>query len=314
MKDKRIIVTGGAGFIGYHTLKKLYLNNEITVIDNLSNGKIENIEEFGNRIKFLKGDVKDFDFLKMKMKDADVVIHLAANPDVRIGEVDTKKDLYENVIGTYNVLEAMRINDIRDIIFSSSSTVYGESPINTKEDYGPMEPISFYGASKLSNEAYISSFSHIFGLRGYVFRFANVIGPRGTHGVIYDFINKLKKNNKILEILGDGTQTKSYLYVNDCVDGMIFGYERSDKNYNVFNLGSEDYINVKRIAEIVVEEMNLKGVKFIFKPGPEGRGWKGDVKTMLLSIEKIKKLGWIPKYKSEDAVRIATKKLLEDLL
>ncbi len=314
MKDKRIIITGGAGFIGYHTVKKLYMDNEITVLDNLSNGKIENIEKFGSKIKFLKGDVKDFEFLKSNMRDADIVIHLAANPDVRIGEIDTKKDLYENVIGTYNVLEVMRINDIRDIIFSSSSTVYGESPINTPENYGPLEPISFYGASKLAGEAYISSFSHVFGLRGYVFRFANVIGPRGTHGVIYDFIKKLKKDSENLEILGDGTQTKSYLYVDDCVDGIIFGYERSEKNYNIFNLGSEDYINVKRIAEIVVEEMNLKNVKFIFRPGPEGRGWKGDVKTMLLSIEKIKKLGWKPKYNSEEAVRLATKSLMEELL
>jgi len=314
MKGKRIVITGGAGFIGYHTVKKLYGENEITVIDNLSNGRIENIKEFGEKIKFVKGNIKDLDFLKMNMKDAEIVIHLAANPDVRIGEIDTGRDLKENVIGTYNVLEAMRINDIGDIIFSSSSTVYGESPINTPEDYGPLEPISFYGASKLSGEAYISAFSHIFGIRGIVFRFANVIGPRGTHGVIYDFINKLKKNNKSLEILGDGTQTKSYLYVDDCVDGMIFGYERSDKNYNVFNLGSEDYINVKRIAEIVVEEMKLGDVKFIFKPGPEGRGWKGDVKTMLLSIEKMKKIGWKPKYNSEMAVRLTVKSLLGELL
>ncbi len=312
MRGKKILITGGAGFIGSHMVENLHRENDITVLDNLSSGKIEYLKNYS--VEFIKGDVRRIDEINTAFREKDLVVHLAANPDVRKGEMDNFVDLDVNVMGTYNVLEAMRRNDVPEIIFSSSSTVYGEAPVPTREDYGPLIPISFYGASKLSAEAYISSFSSIYGMRGISFRFANVIGPRGTHGVIYDFIKKLIKNRDELEILGDGKQTKSYLHVKDCIDGIIFAYERSNKKYDVFNLGTEDTTNVMEIARIVTEAMGLKNVKYSTTGGLEGRGWKGDVKTMLLSIEKIKSLGWKPSMGSTDAVRRAARELVVELL
>ncbi|MEM4588421.1 MAG: NAD-dependent epimerase/dehydratase family protein [Thermoplasmata archaeon] len=311
MKGKRILVTGGAGFIGSHIVEKLYNLNEVTVFDNLSSGKIEYLKNFN--IDFIKGDIRNLDELLSSTKEKDIVIHLAANPDVRRGELDNHIDLEVNVIGTYNVLEAMRRNDVSGIIFSSSSTVYGEAQVPTREDYGPLIPISFYGASKLAAESYISSFSYTYGMKGISFRFANVVGSRGTHGVIYDFILKLKKNRNELEILGDGTQTKSYIHVEDCVDGMLFAFDKTSKNYDVFNIGTEDSTNVMEIAKIVVESLGLKYVKLKIKGGEEGRGWKGDVKRMLLSIDKIKSLGWYPSMGSTEAVKMAVKELIGEL-
>ncbi|MGC8662840.1 MAG: NAD-dependent epimerase/dehydratase family protein [Thermoplasmata archaeon] len=311
MKNRKVLITGGAGFIGSHMVEKLQEDNDVTVFDNLSTGKLEFIKNY--RINFIKGDITNLDELKSSMNGMDLIIHFAANPDVRKGETDTLIDLKQNVLGTYNVLESMRLNDVRDIIFSSSSTIYGEALIPTREDYGPLEPISFYGASKLAGESYISSFSHMFGIRGISFRFANVIGPRGTHGVIYDFINKLKKNRGELEILGDGAQSKSYLYIDDCIDGMLYIFEKYEKKYDEFNLGTEQVTNVIDIAHIVVKAMGLNNVRFKITGGMEGRGWKGDVKTMLLSIDKAKSFGWMPKYTSNEAVEKTAKHLVEEL-
>ena len=260
----------------------------------------------------MQADLLDFEKLKEEMKGVDLVYHVAANPDVRLGASDTHVHLEQNVFATYNVLESMRLNDVKDIIFTSTSTVYGEAEqIPTPENYGPLIPISLYGASKLGAEAFITSYAHTFGMKAVIYRFANIVGPRSTHGVIYDFIMKLKKNSKELEILGDGTQTKSYLYVKDCVDAIIFGYENRKSDVEIFNIGSEDWVNVRKIADIVVEEMGLKDVKYKFTGGK--RGWKGDVPKMLLSIDKIKSYGWKPKYNSEESVRLTVKHLLKEL-
>jgi UDP-glucose 4-epimerase len=311
LKNLKILITGGAGFIGSHAVERLYRENQVTVFDNLSSGKIEHIKNFN--IKFVKGDVRNKEEILKVMEDKDIVLHLAANPDVRRGEVDNFIDMEVNFIGTYNVLESMRLRDVRGIIFSSSSTIYGEAPIPTKEDYGPLEPISFYGASKLAAESYISAFSHMYGIKGISLRFANVVGARGTHGVIYDFIRKLMKDKSKLEILGDGTQTKSYLHVSDCIDGLIFAFENSVKIYDEYNLGTEDTTNVLEIARIVVEEMNLENVRLFTTGGEGGRGWKGDVKNMHLSIDKIKSLGWRPRMGSTEAVRLAARELIGEI-
>jgi len=312
----RIMVTGGAGFIGSHIVDRLIREgHEIIVYDNLSSGKIEFIEHHLNdrRFKFVQADLLDFETLKKEMEGMDLVYHVAANPDVKLGAQDTKVHFEQNVKATYNLLEAMRINDVKDIVFTSTSTVYGEAEkIPTPEDYGPLIPISLYGASKLAAEAFITSYSHTFGMRAVIYRFANIVGPRSTHGVIYDFIMKLKKNPRELEILGDGSQRKSYLYVEDCVDAIVFGYENRKKDVEIFNIGSEDWINVRHIADIVVEEMHLRDVVYIFTGGK--RGWKGDVPKMLLSIEKIKSYGWKPKHNSEESVRLTARYLIKELV
>jgi len=311
----RIMVTGGAGFIGSHIVDALMREgHEVLVYDNLSSGKIEFIKEHMGKenFKFVQADLLDFERLKKEMEGIELVYHVAANPDVRLGASDTHVHLEQNVLVTYNVLEAMRLNDVKDIIFTSTSTVYGEAnEIPTPENYGPLIPISLYGASKLGAEAFITSYAHTFGMKAVIYRFANIVGPRSTHGVIYDFIMKLKKNPNELEILGDGTQTKSYLYVKDCVDAIIFGYENRKRDVEIFNIGSEDWINVRKIADIIVEEMGLKNVKYKFTGG--NRGWKGDVPKMLLSIEKIKSYGWRPKYNSEESVRLTAQHLLKEL-
>ena len=198
---------------------------------------------------------------------------------------------------------------MKRIVFSSSSTVYGETPpIPLSEDYGPLLPISVYGAAKLASEGLISSFCHTFDMQAWIFRFANVVGSRCTHGVIFDFINKLRKNPEELEILGDGRQRKSYLYVSDCVDGMLFGFENAKDQINLFNLGSDGATEVNRIAEMVVDEMKLGDIKFKYTGGK--RGWKGDVPRFQFDISKIKKLGWKPKYNSDEAVRKAIRDLI----
>ena len=311
---KNVFVTGGAGFIGSHLIDRLIENHNVTVYDNLSSGKKEFISHhFGKKnFRFINADLLDTKKLKNAMREQDFVFHFAANSDVRLGAEKTDIPLKQNTIATYNVLESMRINNVKNIVFPSSCTVYGEAEVTPiPENYGPMIPVSLYGASKLASEGLITAYSSMFDMNTWIFRFANIIGSRGTHGVIFDFINKLRKKSDELEILGDGRQTKSYLYVDDCIDAMLSAVEKSNDKVNIFNLGCEDWINVNRIAEIVVEEMNLKNVKFKYTGG--SRGWKGDIPKIMLSIEKIEKLGWKPIYNSEKAVRMTVKALIKEV-
>ena len=302
----KILVTGGLGFIGSHLVDMLISKgNNVVVFDNQSSGSLENLEHLKNneRLSLVKGDLLKPEEIESVLDGVSKVYHLAANPDVRLGESNTKIHFEQNIVASYNLLEAMRKNDIKDIIFTSTSAVYGDAKIvPTAEDY-PAMPISTYGASKLAVEGLISSYCHTFGMNAVIFRFANVIGRRSNHGVIFDFIKRLKSNPKELEILGDGTQTKSYVYIDDCIEGMLFGEEKAENDFEVFNLGSEDKINVREIADLVIDDLELKDVRRRFTGGYEGRGWKGDVKFMQLSIDKIKKLGWKPTYNSEEAVK-----------
>lgn len=311
----KVFVTGGAGFIGSHLVDKLFDNgNTVTVYDNLSSGKKQFIKQHLERedFTFIKADLLDLERLKKEIKNHDVVFHIAANPHVRLGEKQTDIDLKYGAIATYNVLEAMRFNDIKKIVFSSSSVVYGETPsISLPETYGPTLPISFYGAGKLGAEGLISAFCGTFDFQAWIYRFANVVGIRGTHGVIIDFIDKLRKNPNELEILGDGKQQKPYLHVIDCVEGILFGFEKSNEKLNLFNLGCDTNTTVARIAEMVVEEMGLKNVEFKYTGGE--RGWKGDVPRFQLDASKIKKLGWKENFTSDEAVRKAIKEVLNTM-
>jgi len=322
LKNFKILVTGGAGFIGSHLTDYLMKAKcDVTVLDNLTSGSLKNIEQWleNGRFKLVEGDLKDPADVEGAIKGVELVFHLAANPEVRVGETDPTVHFQENLTATFNLLEAMRKSaSAKILVFTSTSTVYGEPKIfPTPEDYGPLIPISTYGASKLGCEALAFSYAHTFGLRTLVFRFANVVGSRATHNVLFDFIKKLKANPRMLEILGDGTQKKSYLHVEDCISAILHvtnNFLEGEDRTGVYNVGSLDQITVRTIAEIVVEEMGLRGVKFVFTGGVEGgRGWRGDVKFMHLSVERLAKKGWKPKYNSEEAVRLAVRELLKEM-
>jgi len=297
----KAFVTGGAGFIGSHLVDRLISDGyKVTVFDNLSSGKKEFISHnMGNScFSFVKADLLDKKVIGEEIRDHDVVFHIAANPDVR-GGVDDPSMAEKDIQATYNLLDAMRKTGVKKIVFSSSSVIYGETPaMPLPENYGPLLPISVYGAAKLAS----------FDLQGWMFRFANVVGIRGTHGVIVDFINKLKKNPCELEILGDGRQKKPYLYVTECVDGIMHGFMHADDQINLFNLGVDSATEVKRIGELVVEEMGLENVDFKYTGGK--RGWRGDVPHFQFDISKIKKLGWKPCLSSDEAVKKAIKEIL----
>jgi UDP-glucose 4-epimerase len=318
MEGRRVLVTGGAGFIGSHLVDTLMEEKaEVRVIDNLTSGSIENIKRWviHPSFEFIRGDLLNEEDIKRTADGCELVFHLAANPEVRVGASEPRVHFDQNAVSTYHLLEALRKSGtLSQMVFTSSSTVYGDaSEIPTPEDHGPLKPISIYGASKLASEALISSFAHTYGFKAIICRLANIVGPRSKHGVIYDFIEKLRANPTELEILGDGTQRKSYLYVDDCVSAMMTLLERAEGRVEIFNVGSEDWVDVKTIAKIVMEEMGLKDVSFRFTGGVDGgRGWKGDVKYMLLSIEKLKALGWRPKLNSAEAVRKTARGLLGD--
>ena len=310
-----VLVTGGAGCIGSELVKELLKKHDVTVLDNFSSGKKEHIEEFIGNPSFtlIEGDVLDKDVLDTATKGKDIVFHLAANPDIKFipGE-RTDKDLEQNTIATHRVLDAMQKNNVRKIVFSSSSVVYGKADkMPTPEDYGPLKPTSLYGASKVACEGLISAYCSMFGMKGWIFRFANIVGDKSRkkgRTVISDFIYKLRQNPSELEILGDGKQSKSYMLVDDCVSGMLFALEHAHDDVNIFNLSTTDAITVDRIAEIVTEEIGLTPeIKYTGNSG----GWPGDITRFLLDTAKLKKLGWATRYTSVEAVRTAAERMLD---
>ncbi|MCY0868223.1 MAG: NAD-dependent epimerase/dehydratase family protein [Desulfurococcus sp.] len=315
------IVTGGAGFIGSHLIDYFASESsgrDLIVVDNLSSGSIRNIEQHlrSGIVKLVEADLTVFDEKWIKwFKDGEIVFHYAANPEVRVSSIEPRIHFDNNVVATFNVLEAMRIHDVDRIVFASSSTVYGEpAVIPTPEDYYPLKPISVYGASKLASEVLIQSYCSLYGFKALVLRYANIIGARSSHGVIVDFISKLKANPSVLEILGDGSQRKSYLHVSDAVEATVHLVKHAawtPGSFEVYNVGNNDWITVTEIADIVVEEMGLKNVQYVFKKvTPDGRGWPGDVKLMLLDIRKLESSGWKPTLSSRQAVRRTVRELL----
>ena len=314
MRQRNFLITGGAGFIGSHLVDRLVQIGKVTIYDNLSSGKMEFISHNlkNGKATLVEADLLDLDKLTNCMKSHDVVFHLAANPEARAGLENTRLDLEQETVATYNVLEAMRSNGIKQILFSSSGTVYGDTPvIPLKESYGPVLPISLYGAGKLACEGLTSAFCHIFEMQGWIFRFANIVGGRGTHGVIFDFVHKLKKNPKELEILGDGKQEKPYLLVDELIDGMLLAYKNAKEDLNLFSLGTETSVSVNEIADIVVEEMGLKNVEYKYTGG--SRGFPGDVPQIRFDTTKINQLGWRAKYTSAQAVRIAAQRIIQEI-
>ena len=305
-------VTGGAGFIGSHLVDRLMEeSNKVTVYDNLVSGRREWIAHHFDKkgFRFIHGDLLDRDNLKRSMEGHEIVWHLGANTNIPLGNQITDLDLKNDTIATHNVLEAMRETGIQKILFASSACVYGDAPpMPLGETYAPLFPINLYGAGKLACEGLLSAYSHLFGMKVWIFRFGNVVGARMGHGVIYDFIHKLKRNPKEMEILGDGNQEKNFFLVEDCIDGMLCAFNNSTNRCDVFNLGCNSTIKVTAIAQIVVETMGLRDVKFKYTGGE--RGWPGDAPYVMFDLRKIEKLGWKAKYTSEGAVRIATQRLL----
>lgn len=312
----RALVTGGAGFIGSHLIDRLVARGDtVSVVDNLSSGVIEFIQGHidSGAVKFHNADLKDLNGLIPLMDGIDMVYHLAANPDIRLGTKITDTDLKEGTIATYNVLEAMRLSGVGKIAFASSSVVYGEgAPMPTPEDHGPCLPISLYGASKQAGEGLIGSWVGTFGLQAWIFRFANIIGERGTHGVIFDFIHKLKADPSRLEVLGNGLQEKSYMEVGDCVDAILHVIQNTDDNINLYNLGSNDTCSVRNIAAIVIKETGCDGASIEYTGGD--RGWAGDIPKAMLAINRLKELGFKVNYDSEEAVAYTTRVLIKEIM
>lgn len=310
-KGATYFVTGGCGFIGSHLVDRLVKTARVKVYDNLSSGKEEFIRQHLSKrnFEFVKADLLDFGRLKKAMKGSDVVFHLAANPEIRIGLTHPEVDFKQGILATYNVLEAMRSCNIKKIVFSSSSAVFGEPSLRpTPEDYAPMQPISIYGASKMACEGLISAYCHMFDMQSWIFRFANVVGKRATHGILIDLIGKLETSAHSLEVLGDGSQKKSYLLADDCSDGMLYAFHKAKDAVNLFNLGSDDDIRVSEIVKILLKESGYK--KTVVKYTGGRRGWRGDVPFMFLDTNKMKRLGWKASYNSKTAIEKAVNYIL----
>ena len=316
---RTIFVSGGAGFIGSHLTKRLLSRpdvQKVVIYDNFSSGTRRHLVESSGdkRLTVVEGDIKNLDGLKEAMVGVDTVFHLAANPDIAKAVTQPDIDFWEGTYLAQNVIEAMRVNDVKRLLYMSGSGVYGENAaVAFPESYGPCMPISTYGASKLACEALICAYCHMFDLTARAFRFANVVGPRQTHGVGYDFVRRLKNDPTRLRILGDGSQSKSYIHVEDILDAVFIANERCAARYDVFNVATGDYITVKQIADLAMKVCGLSpgSVNYEFTGGD--RGWKGDVPIVRFDCAKIQSLGWKCHRTSSEAVRDAMIAMREEI-
>lgn len=309
MKSQKILVTGGAGFIGSSLVESLSMFNDVTIFDNFSVN--ENIPNLTNNVKIVKGDLSNTDDYQKLSTDYDVIFHLAADPEVRLDVTNPQSIFKNNILSTYMLLEWLQKTNSKKLVFISTSAVYGDAKTFPTPETTQCFPISLYAGSKLACESMISSYCHTFDKVGIVIRLANVVGSYSKHGILFDMLNKLKKNKNELEILGDGTQNKSYLYIDDCISGMLEISKLSDKNFQIFNLGSDTQIQVKDIIKIILKQTNLENIHQNFSNTKDGRGWIGDVKTMLLDIKKVRDLGWTPQLNSSQAIEKTMAELLK---
>ena len=313
------VITGGAGFIGSYIAEKLVENGTDTkVIDNLVTGKKENLSKCFDQdnFSFLEYDLGNLDGIEDHLSNVDILFHFAADPEVRTGYSKPEDSFEQNIVNTFNLLQKIKQSKIKKIVFASSSSVYGDAKIiPTNEEYGPLSPISHYGASKLACEAMVSSFCHNYNIEGVILRPANVIGLRGRHGLIWDLVHKLKINQDELELLGDGKQTKSFIHISDAIDGIFFSLNNLQDKVEVFNLGSEDSVEIMDVAKIVCKNMGLNEIKINLTGGvDDGRGWKGDIRIAHLDITKLKNSGWIPKLSSINAADITSHEIIKEVI
>jgi UDP-glucose 4-epimerase len=288
----RYFIAGGAGFIGSHMARRLLQRPDarVLVYDNFRSGRAWHLPD-DRRLTLVREDLKHLESVTEAIAGSDVVFHFASNPDIAKAATQPDIDFWEGTLLTQNLLEAMRIAGVPRLIYASGSGVYGDTgETAVTENYSPLLPISTYGASKLACEALICSYTHMFDLHGVGFRFANVVGPRQTHGVAYDFIRRLLENPIRLEILGDGQQSKSYIHVSDVVDALLLVLDRNWEGFDVLNVATEDYVTVQQIADLVVNRLGLSRVAYTYTGG--NRGWKGDVPVVRFDTTKLRQLGW----------------------
>lgn len=316
---EKFLITGGAGYIGSHmALLLLNQGNEVKVLDKLPLEEASRLKPVldNSNFSYCQIDLSEQGKISYEFKDFKTIIHLAASADISLGFKQSDLDLKQGTLLTYSVLEAMRRSGVKEIIFSSSGTVYGYPfKIPTPEDSGMILPISLYGASKLASESLISAFCYFYDMQSWIFRFGNIIGKDSTRGVIYDLVTKIQSNKSELEVLGDGEQLKDYVYLDDCMEAMLKAHNEANERVNVFNIGSDSNISVKEVVRIILEEMNLENVKIRYSGGPRGwlgGGWPGDIAKVLFDISKLKKLGWKPKFNSKEAVTKAVQETLQN--
>lgn len=306
-----ILIAGGAGFIGSHLCDYLVDSNKVVVLDNLSLGTEKNISHLykNKNFTFIKGDILDNKLLDeiFRRYHFDLIYHLAANSDIAISHKNPNIDRDSTFLTTYSLLSMMKIHCVNQIIFASSSAIYGDTGKALHEDYGPLIPVSHYGAAKLASEAFIYSFCENYNFKCWIARFPNVVGERATHGVIFDFINKLKKQKDELKVLGNGEQCKPYLYVKDLIEAILHIYKNANDNINIYNIGVESSTKVKEIAANVIAAMRLDA-QIVYAGG--SKGWIGDVPQFNYNLAKINSLGWKARYTSTEAV----KKSIENIL
>jgi UDP-glucose 4-epimerase len=318
MKQKSFFIVGGAGFIGSHFVDRLLNDPQVTAVtiyDNFSSGREWHYaaHQGDARFRVEPGDVKDLTRLQSAMKGHEAVIHLASNPNIARAATEPDIDFREGTLLTNHVVEAMRVTGARTILYASGSGIYGDlGETEAQEDHGPLIPVSTYGASKLAGEALISSYAYMFEINGRAFRFGNVVGPHQTHGVGFDFIRQLMRTPHHLRILGDGTQSKSYIHVSDVVNAVLTALEKAETGFRVYNVATGDYITVREIAELAVEVMELRpgSVNFEFTGG--NRGWKGDIPIVRLNTDRIRALGWTCRLRTREALRASMQSMLED--
>ncbi len=314
----RVCVVGGAGFIGGHFVDRLLCSDAtelVTVYDNFSSGRTWHLEAHRSdaRMIVVRNDVRDLESLVATVTGHDTVIHLASNPDIARAVTDPAVDFDQGTLLTHHVAEAARRADVSLILYASGSGVYGDlGEIEAAEDHGPLIPVSTYGASKLAGEALLASYAAMFGITARAFRFGNVVGPRQTHGVGFDFVRRLLANPDHLRILGDGRQSKSYIHVEDVIEAVLVAAQAATGPYTVFNVATGDYVTVTEIAELAMEVVGLPAGRTRLEYTGGDRGWKGDVPVVRINTDRIRSLGWKSERTGPEALRASMESMLAD--
>lgn len=320
MSRARVCIVGGAGFIGSHFTDALLADDRteaLTLFDNFTSGREWHYAEHADdpRLRVVRGDAKDLAALEAALGDHDLVVHLASNPDIAAAMADPTIDFDEGTLLTHHVVEAMRRTDVPAIAYASGSGVYGDlGEHEAGEDHGPLVPVSTYGSSKLAGEGLISAYAHMFGIRGVVARFGNVVGRRQTHGVGFDFLRRLREDPTALEVMGDGSQSKSYILAPDVVAAVLAAVDaEASAPYEAFNVATGDYVTVREIVALALEVLGLDPAEVEVRYGPQPRGWAGDVPVVRLATDRIRALGWEPTAGSREALRRSMEAMLADL-